>query len=171
MTSANPSLPSTAASGSESGGVIVTNNLGRSYGDKKVLKNVNLTIRESEIFGLLGPDGAGKTTFMQLMAAILDPTEGSCTVMGHDSVKDAYWINSHIGYMFQGFTLYDKLSITENMKFSAEIRAIPKDVFEERQERLLKMAGLYKFLTRAAGNLSGGMRKKLSLCTNLIHEP
>jgi len=171
MTSANPSLPSPAASGSESGGVIVTNNLGRSYGDKKVLKNVNLTIRESEIFGLLGPDGAGKTTFMQLMAAILDPTEGSCTVMGHDSVKDAYWINSHIGYMFQGFTLYDKLSITENMKFSAEIRAIPKDVFEERQERLLKMAGLYKFLTRAAGNLSGGMRKKLSLCTNLIHEP
>ncbi len=171
MTSANPSLPSTEAGSSEAGGVIVTDNLGRSYGDKKVLKNVNLTIRESEIFGLLGPDGAGKTTFMQLMAAILDPTEGSCTVMGHDSVKDAYWINSHIGYMFQGFTLYDKLSITENMKFSAEIRAIPKDVFEERQERLLKMAGLYKFLTRAAGNLSGGMRKKLSLCTNLIHEP
>lgn len=152
-------------------GVIVTENLCRSYGNKRVLKSVNLTIRHSEIFGLLGPDGAGKTTLMQLMAAILDPTEGKCTVMDHDTVKDAYWINSHIGYMFQGFTLYDKLTIEENMKFSAEVRAIPKDIFLERQERLLKMAGLFRFLGRPAGNLSGGMRKKLSLCTNLIHEP
>ncbi|RLA51857.1 MAG: ABC transporter ATP-binding protein [Gammaproteobacteria bacterium] len=152
-------------------GVIVTKDLCRAYGDKVVLRNVNLSIRDSEIFGLLGPDGAGKTTLMQVMAAILDPTEGTCTVMNHDSVKDAYWINSHIGYMFQGFALYDKLSIEENMKFSADIRGLPKDLFESRQERLLKMAGLYKFLSRPAGNLSGGMRKKLSLCTNLIHEP
>jgi ABC-2 type transport system ATP-binding protein len=91
--------------------------------------------------------------------------------MGHDTVKDAYWINSHVGYMFQGFTLYDKLSIAENMLFSAEIRGIPKEVFEPRQERLLKMAGLPRFLNRPAGKLSGGMRKKLSLCTNLVHEP
>jgi ABC-2 type transport system ATP-binding protein len=155
----------------DANGVIVTKNLSRAYGDKTVLRDVNLSIRDSEIFGLLGPDGAGKTTLMQVMAAILDPTEGSCTVMGHDSVKDAYWVNSHIGYMFQGFALYDKLSIEENMKFSADIRGLSKDLFLARQERLLKMAGLYKFLSRPAGNLSGGMRKKLSLCTNLIHEP
>ncbi len=150
---------------------IETSNLGRAFKKQFVLKEVNLSIYEAEIFGLLGPDGAGKTTLMQLMAAILDPSEGHCTVMNHDTVKDDYWINSHIGYMFQGFTLYDKLSIAENMEFSAEIRGIPKDLFEERQERLLKMAGLYRFLSRPAGNLSGGMRKKLSLCTNLIHEP
>ena len=108
---------------------------------------------------------------MQLMAAILDPSEGHCTVMEHNTVKDDYWINSHIGYMFQGFTLYDKLSIAENMEFSADIRGLSKEVYLERQERLLKMAGLYRFLDRAAGNLSGGMRKKLSLCTNLMHEP
>ena len=155
----------------ESKGVIVTKNLSRAYGDKTVLRNVNLTIRDSEIFGLLGPDGAGKTTLMQVMAAILDPTEGTCTVMGHDSVKEAYWINSHIGYMFQGFALYDKLSIEENMEFSADIRGLSKDLLKSRQERLLKMAGLSQFLSRPAGNLSGGMRKKLSLCTNLIHEP
>lgn len=151
--------------------VIQTSNLGRAFNKKLVLKEVNLTIYEAEIFGLLGPDGAGKTTLMQLMAAILDPSEGHCTVMGHSTVKDDYWINSHIGYMFQGFTLYDKLSIAENMAFSADIRGIPKELYLERQERLLKMAGLYRFLSRPAGNLSGGMRKKLSLCTNLIHEP
>ena len=164
----------TQASGStaeQTEGVIVIKNLSRAYGNKTVLRNVNLAIQDSEIFGLLGPDGAGKTTLMQVMAAILDPTDGTCTVMGHDSVKEAYWINSHIGYMFQGFALYDKLSIEENMKFSADIRGLSKELFETRQERLLKMAGLSKFLSRPAGKLSGGMRKKLSLCTNLIHEP
>ena len=166
-----PEVPVEAPVASERKVVIETSNLGRAFKKKLVLKEVNLAIHEAEIFGLLGPDGAGKTTLMQLMAAILDPSEGHCTVMDHDTVKDDYWINSHIGYMFQGFTLYDRLSIAENMEFSAEIRGIPKDLYEERQERLLKMAGLYRFLSRPAGNLSGGMRKKLSLCTNLIHEP
>jgi ABC-2 type transport system ATP-binding protein len=151
--------------------VIATQDLGRAFRGRLVLRKVNIQVRESEIFGLLGPDGAGKTTLMQLMAAILDPTEGSCRVMGHDTVKDAYWINSHIGYMFQGFTLYDKLSIAENMQFSADIRGLSREVYAERQERLLRMAGLLRFLDRPAGKLSGGMRKKLSLCTNLIHEP
>ncbi|MBK6960548.1 MAG: ATP-binding cassette domain-containing protein, partial [Gammaproteobacteria bacterium] len=96
--------------------IIQTEQLGRAFRRKMVLRDVNITVYEGEIFGLLGPDGAGKTTLMQLMAAILDPTEGRCTVMQHDTVKDAYWINSHIGYMFQGFTLYDKLSIAENMR-------------------------------------------------------
>ncbi|MCG2635296.1 MAG: ATP-binding cassette domain-containing protein [Gammaproteobacteria bacterium] len=151
--------------------VIKTTDLCRSYGKKQVLFDVNLEIHRSEIFGLLGPDGAGKTTLMQMMAAILDPTRGSCSVMGRDTVRDAYWINSHIGYMFQGFTLYDKLSVSENMVFSADVRGLPKALFAERQERLLRMAGLLRFLKRPAGNLSGGMRKKLSLCTNMIHEP
>ena len=151
--------------------VIQTSNLGRAFKGRVALRDVNLDIHKGEIFGLLGPDGAGKTTLMQLMAAILDPTQGKCTVMGHDSVRDAYWINSHIGYMFQGFTLYDKLSIAENIQFAVDVRGIPKELFEPRQERLLKMAGLYQFRSRLAGNLSGGMRKKLSLCTNLIHEP
>ena len=165
----NPDVKSSATTARKP--IIETHNLGRAFNKKLVLKEVDLTIYEAEIFGLLGPDGAGKTTLMQLMAAILDPSEGHCTVMGHNTVKDDYWINSHIGYMFQGFTLYDKLSIAENMEFSADIRGLPKELYLERQERLLKMAGLYRFLDRPAGNLSGGMRKKLSLCTNLMHEP
>ena len=151
--------------------VIETQDLCRRYGRKQVLFDVNLRIRGGEIFGLLGPDGAGKTTLMQMMAGILDPTSGRCTVMGHDTVRDAYWVNSHVGYMFQGFTLYDKLSVSENMAFSADVRGLAREVFLERQERLLRMAGLLRFLARPAGKLSGGMRKKLSLCTNLIHEP
>ena len=136
-----------------------------------VLRDVNLTVNKGEIFGILGPDGAGKTTLMQMLAAILDPTEGSCTVMGKDTLKDAYWINSHVGYMFQGFTLYDMLSVSENMDFSAQIRGVPPELLAARREKLLSMAGLLRFLDRQAGNLSGGMRKKLSLCTNLVHEP
>jgi ABC-2 type transport system ATP-binding protein len=151
--------------------IIQADKLGRAFKSKIALRDVDLVVHKSEIFGLLGPDGAGKTTLMQLMAGILDPTAGHCTVMGHDTVKDAYWVNSHIGYMFQGFTLYDKLSIAENMQFAADIRGLPKEVFESRQERLLKMANLHKFKSRLAGKLSGGMRKKLSLCTNLVHEP
>lgn len=153
------------------GAVIETQDLCRRYGRKQVLFDVNLRVRGGEIFGLLGPDGAGKTTLMQIMAGILDPSSGRCAVMGHDTVRQAYWVNSHVGYMFQGFTLYDKLSVSENMAFSADVRGLSREVFRERQERLLRMAGLLRFLDRPAGKLSGGMRKKLSLCTNLIHEP
>ena len=173
MTLIEPLLTPTPESsrGDAARAVIETRNLGRAFRGRMVLRNVDIAVHESEIFGLLGPDGAGKTTLMQLMAAILDPTEGACTVLGHDTVRDAYWINSHIGYMFQGFTLYDKLSIAENMQFSADIRGLSRELYRERQERLLRMAGLLRFLDRPAGKLSGGMRKKLSLCTNLIHEP
>ena len=153
------------------GPVIETHGLGRAFKGRMVLRDVNLTVNRGEIFGILGPDGAGKTTLMQMLAAILDPSEGSCSIMGKDTVRDAYWINSHIGYMFQGFTLYDMLSVSENMDFSAQIRGVPKEVYAERRDRLLRMAGLLRFLDRQAGKLSGGMRKKLSLCTNLVHEP
>lgn len=151
--------------------LIETRGLGRAFKGRLVLRDVDLTVNKGEIFGILGPDGAGKTTLMQMLAAILDPSEGSCSVMGKDTVKDAYWINSHIGYMFQGFTLYDMLSVSENMDFSAQIRGVPKELYAERRDKLLRMAGLLRFMDRPAGNLSGGMRKKLSLCANLVHEP
>ena len=136
MTLVEPIFDSLAPPAASAEPVIATQDLGRAFRGRPVLRKVNIEVRESEIFGLLGPDGAGKTTLMQLMAAILDPTEGRCRVMGHDTVKDAYWINSHIGYMFQGFTLYDKLSIAENMQFSADIRGLSRAVYAERQERL-----------------------------------
>ncbi len=121
--------------------------------------------------GVVGPDGAGKTTLLQMCAGILDPSEGTCNVLGFDTVRESKAVAARIGYMSQGFTLYDRLSVEENLSFSAQIRAVTGDSYSTRRARLLEMAGLGAFTDRPAGNLSGGMRKKLSLCTNLVHEP
>lgn len=151
--------------------IIETDTLGHRFGDQPVLEDITLQIKKGEIFGLLGPDGAGKTTLMQILAAILDPTQGTCRVLGFDTVRQSAQITSRIGYMSQGFTLYDRLSVDENLNFAARVRGIRGDTWRQRRERLLSMAGLTAFGDRRAGDLSGGMRKKLSLCTNLIHQP
>ncbi len=151
--------------------VIETEGLGRSFAGHDVLADISLRIGEGEIFGLLGADGSGKTTLMQMFAAILDPTRGSCRVLGLDSVKQSATITARIGYMSQGFTLYDRLSVDENLEFAAHVRGVVGETYRRRRTRLLAMAGLARFGARRSGALSGGMRKKLSLCTNLIHEP
>jgi ABC-2 type transport system ATP-binding protein len=151
--------------------IVEAHNLGRRYGRREVLSGIDLQIRRGEIFGILGPDGAGKTTLLQLFAAILDPTSGSCRSLGFDTVGEASRVVSRIGYMSQGFTLYDRLSVDENLRFSAQIRGVTGEVWEARRRRLLAMAGLASYGSRRADQLSGGMRKKLALCANLIHEP
>lgn len=151
--------------------IIEAQSLGRRYGQHDVLSGINLQIGKGEIFGVLGPDGAGKTTLLQLFAAILDPTSGRCRSLGFDTIQDAARIVSRIGYMSQGFTLYDRLSVDENLRFSAQARGVTGKTWEIRRRRLLEMAGLMAFGDRRADQLSGGMRKKLALCANLIHEP
>lgn len=151
--------------------VIETEGLGRRFGEREVLADIGLRIGQAEIFGVLGADGAGKTTLMQILAAILDPTAGRCRVLGFDTVRQSAAVTSRIGYMSQGFTLYDRLSVEENLAFAATVRGVRGETYRRRRERLLAMAGLGPFVERRAGDLSGGMRKKLSLCTNLIHEP
>ena len=151
--------------------VVEAQGIGRRFGSRTVLTGIDLQITEGEIFGLLGPDGAGKTTLMQILAAILDPSTGTCRVLGFDTVRQADAVTSRIGYMSQGFTLYDRLTVDENLAFAARIRGIEGEAYRDRRRRLLSMAGLAAFVDRQAAALSGGMRKKLSLCTNLIHEP
>ncbi len=151
--------------------VIEALSLGRRYSRRDVLSAVDLQVRKGEIFGVLGPDGAGKTTLLQLFAAILDPTAGRCRTLGFDTVKEASAIASRIGYMSQGFTLYERLSVDENLRFAGRIRGITGTTWLERRKRLLQMAGLTAVGDRRADHLSGGMRKKLALCANLIHEP
>jgi ABC-2 type transport system ATP-binding protein len=151
--------------------MVEARDLGHRFGHRQVLAGVNLKVAEQEIFGVLGPDGAGKSTLMQILAAILDPSEGSCRVLGFDTVRQSPEVTSRIGYMSQGFTLYDRLTVDENLAFAARVRGITGARWEQRRERLLDMAGLAPFGGRRAGKLSGGMRKKLSLCTNLIHQP
>lgn len=145
--------------------------LGRRFGRREVLSGVDLKVSAGEVVGLLGADGAGKTTLMQMLAAILDPTEGRCQVLGFDTVRQAAEVTARVGYMSQGFSLYDRLSVEENLRFAARIRGVGSADYRRRRAELMDMSGLSRFADRHAGALSGGMRKKLSLCTNLIHEP
>lgn len=151
--------------------IIRTERLGRRFRGRWAIQDIDLSIAQGEIVGLVGPDGAGKTTLLQLLAAILDPSEGQCRVLGYDSVRESAEITSRIGYMAQGFTLYDRLTVAENLAFAAKARNVSAAQLAERRQRLLAMAGLGPFLHRREGALSGGMRKKLALCTNLVHEP
>lgn len=151
--------------------IVETQGLGRRYGERWVLQGVSFQIGAGEVFGIVGPDGAGKTTLLQMLAAILTPSEGNCHVLGQDVRSNASVVQARVGYMSQGFSLYDRLTVAENLAFAADIRDVPKAAFAERRTKLLAMAGLERFEDRREGALSGGMRKKLALCANLIHEP
>ncbi|MCG2634842.1 MAG: ATP-binding cassette domain-containing protein [Gammaproteobacteria bacterium] len=145
--------------------------VGRSFGETRALEDVSFQLDNGQMLAVVGPDGAGKTTLMLMLTAILDPTAGRCTVFGFDSVKQSAEITDRIGYMSQNFSLYDRLTVEENLAFSAGVRGIKGAEYQARRAQLLEMAGLSAFADRYAGKLSGGMRKKLSLCTNLIHQP
>jgi len=151
--------------------VISVRGLGRRFGRVRALGGVDLEIRRGELFGIVGPDGAGKTTLVQSICAILDPSEGAVRVLGLDSVRDADRITSSIGYMSQAYSLYEDLTVGENLRHFAALRGVRGRVLEERTARLLRFSALGPFLDRRTGKLSGGMQKKLALCVSLIHEP
>ena len=151
--------------------IIQTNNLTRKFKNTVAVNGLNLAIRRGEIFGLVGPDGAGKTTTIRLLVAIMDPTEGRATVAGFDTVKQAEEIKRRIGYMAQRFNLYGDLTVLENLNFFADVFGVRGDEREERIERLLAFARLTEFTKRRAIHLSGGMQKKLALACTLVHKP
>ena len=152
--------------------IVTARSLGRRFGKRWAVRGIDLDVARGEMVGIVGPDGGGKSTLLQICAAILDPTEGEARVLGHDVRREAKQIAARLGYMTQAFTLYDRLSVEENLALAARLRGVPmRTVYPERRARLLRMAGLQRFTARPAGQLSGGMRKKLSLCTTLIHEP
>jgi ABC-2 type transport system ATP-binding protein len=151
--------------------VIETENLTRGFGGVTAVSNLSLQIKHGEIFGLVGPDGAGKTTTIRLLAAILDPDDGTAKVAGYDTVHEAESIKHHIGYMAQRFNLYGDLSVWENLNFFADVFEMRGTERQERIERLLSFARLTEFRDRRAKHLSGGMQKKLALACTLIHTP
>ncbi len=130
-----------------------------------------LKVEEGEIFGLVGPDGAGKTTTMRLLTSIMDPDAGEAWVAGHHVVREAEAVKAEIGYMSQRFGLYADLTVMENIDFYADIYSVPRKGRAERVERLLAFSNLTPFKRRLAGNLSGGMKQKLGLACTLIHTP
>ena len=130
-----------------------------------------LEVAEGEIFGLVGPDGAGKTTTMRLLTSILDPSSGAAWVAGHHTVQEAEAVKEEIGYLSQRFGLYPDLTVQENLDFYADIYGVPKPGRAEKMNRLLAFSNLTPFKKRLAGNLSGGMKQKLGLACALIHTP
>ncbi len=150
---------------------IRTEALTKSFGSLNAVDNLTLTVAEGEIFGLVGPDGAGKTTTMRLLTSIMEPTTGDAWVAGHHVVKEAEAIKEEIGYMSQRFGLYADLTVLENINFYADIYGVPRNDRGEKIDRLLAFGNLTPFRKRLAGNLSGGMKQKLGLACALIHTP
>lgn len=150
---------------------IRTEALTKSFGSLNAVDNLTLTVAEGEIFGLVGPDGAGKTTTMRLLTSIMEPTTGDAWVAGHRIVKEAEEIKEEIGYTSQRFGLYADLTVMENINFYADIYGVPRKDRGEKIDRLLAFSNLTPFRKRLAGNLSGGMKQKLGLACALIHTP
>jgi len=151
--------------------VIKTTNLTRKFGELTAVNDLNIEIPEGEIFGLVGPDGAGKTTTMRLLTGILDPTSGEGWVYGKHIVKEAEVLKDNIAYMSQRFGLYEDLTVLENIKFYADIYCVPEDEVAAKIDKLLGFSNLTPFKDRLAGRLSGGMKQKLGLACALIHTP
>jgi len=151
--------------------VIETNRLTKRFKHVTAVDGIDLRIRRGEIFGLLGPDGAGKTTTIRMLCAIMNPTAGTARVAGFDTVREPEEIKKRIGYMPQQFSLYGDLTVRENLIFFADIFGVGRREREERIDRLLGFSRLAEFQDRRAAHLSGGMQKKLALACTLIHRP
>ncbi len=151
--------------------IIQAEELTRAFKDNIAVNALDLNIAAGELFGLVGPDGAGKTTTLRLLAGLLDITSGQATVAGYDLKTESEKIKTQIGYMAQEFSLYAELTVAENLRFFAELYDVERAELKPRMERLLTFAGLTEFKDRWATHLSGGMQKKLALACTLIHEP
>jgi ABC-2 type transport system ATP-binding protein len=133
--------------------------------------HLSLEVHQGETFGLIGPDGAGKSTTIRVLLGLLNRDAGESKILGFDSMKDVYDIREETGYIAQQFTLPADMTVLENMKFFADLHGIPRKEQKRKIEELLEFAGLTEFTKRPAGKLSGGMKKKLALACSLIHEP
>jgi ABC-2 type transport system ATP-binding protein len=150
---------------------IKTSKLRKVFKDLVALDSLDIEVKKGELFGLVGPDGAGKTTTMRLLTGIMTPTSGDGWVAGHSIRGEEELIKEQIGYMSQRFGLYEDLTVMENILFYADLYGVPKADRPRRIERLLAFSNLTPFKTRLAGNLSGGMKQKLGLACALIHTP
>ena len=151
--------------------IIETRDLTRRFGQLTAVDHLNLTVAPGEIFGLVGPDGAGKTTTLRLLCGLMNPTEGSARVAGCDVVKESQKVKDQIGYMAQRFGLYVDLTVQENMDFYADLFDITGAVRDRMTVELLRMTRMEEFRGRQAGRLSGGMKQKLALMCTLLHRP
>lgn len=166
-------VPSADSSTSKAAAEILveTQNLRKCFGNKTAVADLSLTVARGEIFGLVGPDGAGKTTTMRLLCAAMAPTAGQVTIAGHRMDREPELGQAAIGYLPQRFSLYEELTVLENLRFLAETRGLSSSAWRPRTMEILTFVGLDDFTERRAGHLSGGMRQKLGLAAALVHQP
>jgi len=150
---------------------IISSGLSRSFGPITAVSNLNISIDRGELYGLVGPDGSGKTTTMRLLAGIMEPTGGDAHVAGFSVRSDPEEVKARIGYMSQRFGLYEDLTVMENILFYADLYEVPEAERTGRIGRLLAFSNLEPFRQRLAGALSGGMKQKLGLACALVHTP
>src|SRR5665213_191806 len=142
-------------------------NLSKRYGALEAVRRIDLDIGDGEIFGLIGPDGAGKTTTFQILAGVMEATSGTADVFG----SPAREARLNTGYLTQSFSLYPDLTVTENIRYIGDLRRVPPDEITRRGQRYLRMFDMDRFEDRLAGRLSGGMKQKLALACALVPEP
>ena len=146
-------------------------NITKTFGNTTAVKNLSLQVRAGEIYGLVGPDGAGKTTTMRLLCGAMLPDSGEVHVGGYSMRTQPDQAREQIGYLSQRFSLYEELTVLENIRFFAEVRGIPRESWHSRSMEILEFVGLAQFADRRAGFLSGGMKQKLGLASALVHRP
>jgi ABC-2 type transport system ATP-binding protein len=150
---------------------ILVEGLTRRFGDSVAVKDLSFTVPRGDIFALLGPDGAGKTTTLRMLCGAIGPTHGTIVIDGVDLSRDPGRAQERVAYMPQRFSLYEDLTVQENLDFYAELFGVPRDIQAQRGRRLLEFSGLSTFTNRRGADLSGGMKQKLALACALIHEP
>ncbi|MBN1601807.1 MAG: ABC transporter ATP-binding protein [Chitinispirillaceae bacterium] len=151
--------------------IVIVENLSKNYSGEHALRTVSFSVKKGTIYGIIGADGAGKTTLMRILTTLIPADSGTVSIMGYHFKKDVQSIRSSIGYMPQRFSLYQDLSVKENILFFADVFGISGTERKEGIQRLLSFSRLEKFKNRRAAHLSGGMKQKLALCCALIHKP
>jgi len=146
-------------------------NLEKKFGDFTAVNRINFEVKKGEIFGFLGPNGAGKSTTIKMLCGILTPSSGTGQVAGCDINREQESIKQNIGYMSQRFSLYEDLTVEENIDFYGGIYKVPKKHIKEREEQIIRMAGIEEFRKNLTGTLSGGWKQRLALGCAIIHEP
>lgn len=160
MPNASPSTPA-----------IVVDNLTKRFGDFTAVDHISFQVQRGEIFGFLGPNGSGKTTTIRMLLGLLLPSEGYARVLGHDIVKETAAIRRRVGYMSQKFSLYEDLTVRENLNFFGRAYNVPPRVLRQRQQEVLHMAGLIGRERELTRHLSGGWRQRLALGAAILHDP
>jgi ABC-2 type transport system ATP-binding protein len=151
--------------------LVQTSGLTKKFGGLIAVDHMNLSVKAGEIFGFLGPNGAGKTTTVRILCGLMMPTSGNATVVGHDVVKAPEEVKQRIGYMPQAYGLYDDLTVEENLEFFGSVYRVPSDERRKRADEILQLVRLEEFRKQFAGQLSGGMKRRLSLAVSMVHNP